>query len=143
MSILRRTLAVAALTLAVSVAAIAATLPAWASWSDSAPVPTTTYSTTTVAAPTITASNLACTTPNATMSLSWQKSSTPQVANYIVVVYYSDNTMQTYTVPATATSWSQSVSTYNVTVNAVTYSVETVTTYNWVKQSAYTAWYRC
>ena len=143
MSIVRRALVLTALTVAVTASAIAVTLPAWASWADSASVATTTYSTANVLAPTNVAGSLTCGNPNSTMGLTWTKSTTSQISGYLVTVYFSDGYTQTVQLASTASSWSQSITTYNVTAYAVQYSVTTQTNYKWTKESTRTGWFQC
>lgn len=142
MSTVRRAAVLAALTVAVTLSAIAATLPAWASWSDSASTGTTTYTTANVLAPTNVTGSVSCGYWNSTLRVSWTQSTTPQVSGYLVVVAYGDGTMQTYPTSASTTSWSKSVPTSSVT-GYVAYSVMTQTSYGWTKQSDYTDWYGC
>ena len=143
MSILRRTLVLATLTAAVAVFAIAVTIPAWASWADSASVATTSYTTTNVLAPTNVVGSLTCGNPNSTMGLTWTASTSSRVSGYLVTVYFSDGYTQTVQLASTATSWSSSISTYNVTAYSVQYSVTTQTNYQWTKESTKTGWSHC
>jgi hypothetical protein len=142
MSTLRRSLVLAALTIGVVVSAIAVTLPAQASFADSVTT-TTTYGTADVAAPGNIVPRLTCGNPNSTMGMTWQLSSTPRVSGYLVTVYFSDGFTQTVQMGATATSWSQSISTFNVVNWSIQYSVTTQTDYGWTKESARTGWFHC
>ncbi len=142
MSIVRRGLLLAALTVAVVVSAVAVTLPAYASFADSTTT-TTTFATQTVAAPGNVVGSLTCGNPNSTMGLTWQLSGTPRVSGYLITVYFSDGYSQTVQMGATATSWTQSISTDNVAAYSIQYSVTTQTDYGWVKESAKTGWFHC
>lgn len=142
MSTMRRCLILAALTVSVLFSAVAVTLPAQASFADSA-VTTTTYTTANVAAPGNVVGSLNCGNPNSTMGLTWQLSTSSRISGYLITVYFSDGYSQTVQMGATATSWTQSISTYNVTAYSVQYSVTTQTNYGWTKESAKTGWFHC
>lgn len=142
MSILRRGLLLAALTVGTVVSAIAVTLPAQASFADSVST-TTTFATADVAAPGNVVGRLTCGNPNSTMGLTWQLSGSSRVSGYLVTVYFSDGYSQTVQMGATATSWSQSITTYNVAAYSIQYSVTTQTNYGWTKESATTGWFHC
>ena len=142
MSTLRRCLTLAALTVGVVFSAVAVTLPAQASFADSAGT-TTTYSTANVLAPANVVGSLNCGNPNSTMGLTWQLSTSSRISGYLITVYFSDGFSQTVQMGTTATSWTQSISTYNVTAYSVQYSVATQTSYGWTKESAKTGWFHC
>ena len=129
--------------LGLTVAVIAgASIPASASYSSSATV-TTTIATTTVAAPGSVVGKLTCGHPTAAMSTTWTASTTPRVSGYLVSVYFSDGYVQSTQLGPTATSWSASISDYNVTAYSINYTVTTQTTYGWTKESAHTATFGC
>ena len=115
---------------------------AQASFADSVRV-STSIATATVAAPVIGPGSLTCGRSTATMALTWTKSTSARVSGYLVTVYFSDGYTQTVPLASTATSWSSSISTYNVTAYQVRYSVTTQTTYGWTAESAKTAWFGC
>jgi hypothetical protein len=114
-----------------------------AAFGDSAALPAMSVSSTTVAAPTGFTGSLACGSSNSTMSASWTASSTPRISGYLITVYFSDGYTQTVSLASTATSWSASITSYNVTAYKVQYSVTTQTSYGWTKESAKTAWFGC
>ena len=143
MSTVRRGLLLLGLTVAVVIGAIAVTLPAWASFADSAAVATTTYTTANVAAPTNVVGKLTCSTPNSTMGLTWTQSTSTRISGYLITVYFSDGYSQTVQLAATASSWTQTISTFNVTNYSIQYSVTTQTDYGWTKESARTGWFHC
>lgn len=142
MSTLRRSLALAALTVGVVFTAIAATLPAQASFADSA-VTETTYATANVAAPGNVVGTLNCAKTTSTMGLTWQLSTATRVSGYLITVYFSDGVSETVQMAAGDTGWTQSISTYNVTAYSVQYSVTTQTDYGWTTESVKTGWFHC
>src|SRR5215204_2887700 len=125
---IRRIPAVLALTLAVM---IGASIPATASYSDSASVN-----------PTITVGNLTCGRP-ATMSMTWTKSTSTRISGYEVAVYFSDGFVQRVQLGSTATSWSATIDAYYVTAFSIQYSITTKTDYGWTKESPRTASFQC
>jgi hypothetical protein len=141
MTRIRRGLLLLGLTLAVLVSGSAGT--ALASFSDSAGVSLGTVGTTTVAAPGHVAGKVTCTSPDATMQVTWQKSTTARVSGYRVTVYYSDGFVQSADVAGTATSWSVPTPLYNVTAYSVRFSVTAQTDYGWTKESALTGSLQC
>jgi hypothetical protein len=140
---IRRALLTVALTAGMFAGALLATAPAQASFADSAPVPTTTYTTPTVAAPTNVVGSLTCGSPNATMRVTWTQSTTPRVSGYVITVYFSDGYTQSETAPGIASSWSAPINAYNVTAYQIQYSVTTQTSYGWTKESPKTGWFHC
>lgn len=136
---IRRTLVLTALTIGVL---IGSTLPASATFSDAASVPTT-VSTATVAAPGNLAGNLACGRWAAAMSATWSPSTSTRVSGYLVTVYFSDGFVQTVQLGPTATSWSAPINLYWVTAYSIRYSVTTQTNYGWTTESATTPWFTC
>ena len=83
---------------------------------------------------------MARTTPPST----WAPSATPGVSGYRVTTRFSDGFVQSEVVNGAATSsWSKSITTYNVTAYAVQYSVTTLTTYGWATASGLTGSFRC
>jgi hypothetical protein len=77
------------------------------------------------------------------MSATWTASGARSVSGYLVTVHFSDGFKQTVQLGPTATSWSSSISTYNVTAYAVQYSVATQTSYGWTAESDRTARFSC
>ena len=142
MTTTRRILTLAGLILAVIVGS---TIPASATFADSATVTATPMSvaTATVAAPAAGPGSLTCGRSSATMGLTWTKSTAPRVSGYRVTVYFSDGYTQTVDKAAADTSWSQGITLYNVTAYAVRYTVSTVTDYGWTAESASTGWFQC
>jgi hypothetical protein len=141
MTTARRVLAVVGLALAVIVGS---SLPAAATWSDTAGLSPMTVATATVAAPGNVVGTLSCGASNSTMGVTWNPSGSRGVSGYRVTVLYSDGYEQSEVVNGAATSsWSKSTTTYNVTAFAVRYSVTTLTTYGWSTQSALTGSFRC
>jgi hypothetical protein len=114
-----------------------------AAFSNSAALSTMAISSATVTAPGSFSGSLTCGTPNATMAATWTASTARSVSGYLVTVYFSDGFKQTVPLAATATSWSASISSFNVTAYQVQYSVTTQTSYGWTKESAKTAWFGC
>ena len=141
MTRIRRGLLLLALTAAVVVAGSTGT--AFASFSDSTSVSLGTVSTTTVAAPGSVTGKLICTSPNATMQVTWAKSTSARVNGYLVTVYYSDGYVQSAPVAGTATSWSVNPTLFSVTAYSVRFSVTTQTDYGWTKESALTGSFSC
>ncbi len=141
MTTIRRGLVVLAAAFALATSTLGLT-PAFATYSDSASL-TVTYSTGSVAAPTDVVGSLTCAKSTSTMGLTWTKSTTPQITGYLVTVYFSDGYTQTVQMASTATSWSASIDTYNVTAYSVKYSVTTQTSYSWTKESATVGPYQC
>ena len=121
---------------------VATSLPASASFSASAALPTTTISTLVVAAPTNVVGSLAC-AKTSTMAATWTASTSPGISGYLVTVYFSDGFIQTVQLGATATSWSASISEYNVTVASVRYSVTTQTSVGWTAESPRVGPFQC
>lgn len=140
---IRRGLLSVALTVGMFVGALLVTEPAQASFANSAPLQTMTYTTSTVAAPTNVVGSLTCGSPNATMNVTWTASATPRIGAYVVTVYFSDGYTQTATTAGTATSWSAQITAYNVTAYQIQYSVTTQTDYGWTKESPKTGWFHC
>lgn len=102
------------------------------------------FSTATIPAPANFTGSLACGASTSTMSATWTAvSGVRSVSGYLITVYFSDGFKQTVQLGPTATSWSASISTFNVTAYSVQYSVTTQTLYGWTKESAKTAWFSC
>ena len=141
MTRIRRGLLLLALTAAVVLAG--STGSALASFADTASISLGGVSTTNVAAPGSVVGNVTCASPNATMQVTWQTSTSTRVSGYRISVYYSDGFVQTANVASTATSWSVSTSLFNVTAYSVRYSVTTLTDYGWTKESALTGSFQC
>jgi hypothetical protein len=137
-----RRLLLTALTAALVIGSLGMTA-ADAAFGDSAALTAMKVTSTTVAAAGSFSGSLSCGASNSTMSASWTASPTPGVSGYLITVYFSDGFTQTVQLGSTATSWSASISTYNVTAYQVRYSVTTQTGYGWTKESATTAWFVC
>ena len=134
---------VTVLGLAVTVV-VGSSIPAGATFSDTAAVPTTTYATATVAAPGNVVGALKCGgKSDSTMSVTWTHSDALRKSGYRVTVEFSDGYISTRDVAATATSWSATISTFNVTQYAIRYSVTTLTEYGWTTESGKTGWFQC
>ncbi len=141
MSTIKRFLTV--LGLAVSVV-VGSTIPAGAAFSDTAAAPTMTLGTATVAAPGNVVGSLTCGgKSDSTMKVTWAASSASRISGYRITVEFSDGVASTREVAATATSWTSPISTYNVTVYSIRYSVTTLTDYGWSTESAKTEWFHC
>ena len=140
MTTARRVLAVLGLALAV---VVGGSIPASATFSATATVATTSVATATVAAPGNVTGKLTCASSTSTMNVTWTASSASRISGYRVTVHYSDGYEQSETVAATATSWTKSTTTYNVTAYAIRYSVTTLTTYGWFTQSGLTGSFQC
>ena len=141
MTAIRRLVAVLGLALAV---VVGSSIPASATFSDTAQLATTTVATTSVVAPGAVTGKLTCGSTNSTMGVTWNPSGTRGVSGYRVTVTFSDGFVQTEDVTgASASSWSKSITTYNVTAYSVRYSVTTLTTYGWSTQSGLTGSFRC
>ena len=131
---IRRTLLLAALTVAVFLGTPAA---AQAAFSDSITTPSATISTATVAAPTdLTANQVNCCT-NARwqdVSLTWTASSTAGVSGYRVTVYKtSGSVVATATFGAGTTAVVIQTDKFNV--STMDFAVTTLTSYGWTKES--------
>ena len=138
---LRRKALLLALTAGIVIGGAGST--ASASFADSSSVATS-ISTETVAPATNLVGDLIC--PNkgdATMSATWTLSTTSRIAAQQVKVTFSDGYVQTVDLSATATSWSATISKYNVTNWAVQYSVVSLTDYGWTAETAPTGWFQC
>jgi hypothetical protein len=141
MTAVRRLVAVLGLALTV---VVGSSLPAAATFSDTATVATTSVATATVAAPGNVTGSLTCGSSNATMKVTWNPSGSPKVSGYRVIVHFSDGYEQSQVVSgATATSWTDTITTFNATKYAIRYSVTTLTTYGWFTQSGLTGSFRC
>lgn len=101
------------------------------------------FSTASIEAPGSFTGNLVCGASTSTMSATWTASTARSVSGYLITVYFSDGFKQTVQLGSTATSWSASISTFNVTAYSVQYSVTTQTLYGWTRESAKTAWFSC
>jgi hypothetical protein len=135
--------ALATLGLALSIV-LGTVLPASATFSDTESLPTMSISTATVTAPGTVTGSLTCGGSNSTMGVTWVPSASPGVSGYRVTTRFSDGFVQSEVVNGAATSsWSKSITTYNVTAYSVRYSVATLTTYGWSTQSALTGSFRC
>ena len=142
MSTTRRVLLLLTLIGAIFTASSAA---AQASFAETVKVTATPISigTASVAVPTTGPGSLTCGKTTATMGLTWTASTAPRVSGYLITVYFSDGFTQTVQKAATDTSWSQSITLYNVTAYAVRYTVTTQTSYGWTAESAPTGWFQC
>ena len=136
--------ALAVLGLAVTVV-VGSSIPASATFSDTAALATIDVATATVAPPSNVTGYLTCggTKTDSTMKVTWTASSAARTSGYRVTVHFSDGFEQSETVAATATSWTKTISTYNVTKYAIQYSVTTLTDYGWYTQSTKTGWFQC
>jgi hypothetical protein len=140
MTAVRRILAVLGLALAV---VVGSSIPASATFSDTADRALT-LGTATVAAPGSVVGKLTCGGSNSTMNVTWTPSASTGVTGYTVTVHFSDGYQQSQFVAGAATStWTKSITTYNVTAYAIRYSVTTQTTYGWFTQSGLTGSFRC
>ena len=116
---------------------------AHASFGDSAGITSMGITSATIAAPGNFTGSLSCGS-SPLMSASWTApSGVRSVSGYLITVYFSDGFKQTVQLASTATSWSASISTFNVTAYTIQYSVTTQTSYGWTKESAKTAWFGC
>jgi hypothetical protein len=141
MTAIRRVLAVLGLALAV---VVGGSIPASATYSDTAKLPTTSVATLTVVAPGAVTGKLTCGGTNSTMGVTWNPSGSRGVTGYRITVLFSDGYQQTEDVAGASTSsWTKSITTYNVTAYGVRYSVTTLTSYGWSAQSALTGSFRC
>jgi hypothetical protein len=141
MTAMRRMLAVLGLAVAV---VVGSSIPASATFSDTARLATNSVGTLTVDAPGGVTGKLTCGGTNSTMSVTWNPSGTRGVSGYRVIVLFSDGFEQIEDVTGAATgSWSKPITTFNVTKYAIQYSVTTLTTYGWSAQSGLTGSFRC
>ena len=141
MTATRRLLAVLGLALSI---VVGSSIPASAGFADTATLATTSVSTLTVVAPGAVTGKLTCGGTNSTMGVTWNPSGSKGVSGYRVTVLFSDGYQQTEDLAGGSTSsWSKSITTYNVTAYSVRYSVTTLTTYGWSTQSALTGSFRC
>ena len=141
MTRIRRGLLLLALTAAVVLTGSAGS--AFASFGDTASISLGTIATADVVAPGNVVGGLNCASPNATMSVTWQKSTSTRVSGYLVTVYFSDGYVQTVQKTSADTSWSAPIALFNVTAYSVRYSVTTQTDYGWTKESALTGSFKC
>ena len=141
MTTVRRVLAVLGLALTV---VVGSSIPAAATFSDTAVLAISSGPTLTVAAPGDVTGTLTCGPSSSTLGVTWIPSGSRGVSGYRVTVLYSDGFEQGEVVNGAATSgWSKSTTTYNVTAYAVRYSVTTLTTYGWFTESGLTGSFRC
>ena len=141
MTTIHRVFAVLGLALAV---VVGSSIPASANFADTVTLATTSVGTASVVAPGAVTGKLTCGGINSTMGVTWNPSGTRGVSGYRVTVLFSDGYVQTEDVAGAATSsWSKSITTYNVTAYSVRYSVTTLTTYGWTTQSGLTGSFRC
>ena len=131
-----------ALTAGIVIGSAGSTAPAAASFADSSSV-TTSITTGTLAPATNLVGKLTCTSPNSTMSATWTRSTSARVTAQQMLVTFSDGFVQTVDLAVTDTSWSRSISKYNVTNWAVQYSVLTKTDYGWTAETPKTGWFQC
>ncbi|WP_448613803.1 hypothetical protein [Modestobacter sp. URMC 112] len=129
---IRRTLLLAALTVAVSLGAPAA---AQAAFSDSITTPPATISTATVVAPgSVTAQTVGCDNSRSqTVRMSWTPSTSTRVAAYRVIAYRA-NGMVAASSTFVATTTTATV-TYDKLGGTLVYAVATLTDYGWTKES--------
>ena len=117
-------------------------IPAWAAFADTAGLAVP-MGTTTIAAPGNVVGNLVCSPTDSTMSVAWTASTSSHVSGYRVRVHFSDGRQQHAVVGAAATSWSAPITTYDATAYSIKFTVTTVTTYDWEKESVETGSFRC
>ena len=141
MTRIRRGLLLPALTAAVVLTGSTGTAVATFSGTSSSSLGT--ISTATVAAPGSVSGTLTCTSPNATMQVTWQQSVSPRVNGYRVTVYLSDGSVQSVQTTADDTSWSAPIALFDVTAHSIRYSVTTQTDYGWTTESALTGSFQC
>ncbi len=123
---------------------VGSSIPAGATFSDTATPPTTAYATATVAAPGDVTGYLTCGgRKDSTMKVTWTSSTSARVSGYRVTVHFSDGFEQSEDVGPSVTSWTKTISTFNVTQYAIQYSVTTLTDYGWFTQSTKTGWFQC
>lgn len=127
----------------VLVAVIGSSIPASAGYSETAALATQNFAAATVAPPTSVTGSLSCGRSTSTMNVTWAASTSARVNGYRVTVHFSDGYEQSSTVAATATSWTTSITTYNVTAYSIRYSVTAVTDFGWFTQSGLTGSFRC
>jgi hypothetical protein len=123
---------------------VGSSIPASATFSDKASLPTMTLGSATVTAPGNVTGRLTCGGSNSTMNVTWNPSGSARVTGYTITVRFSDGYEQTeFVAGASASSWTKSITTYNVTAYAVRFSVTTQTNYGWYTQSGLTGSFRC
>jgi hypothetical protein len=132
------------LVLALTVASFASTVgsPAQAAFADSMAV-STSIATATVAPPTNIVGKLTCGKSSATMSVTWNASTSSRVSGYLVTVYFADGFVQPVQMAATDTSWAAPINLGYVALYSVQYTVTTQTAYGWTTESARTAALKC
>jgi hypothetical protein len=143
MTRMRRGLLLLALTSCAVFAGAGSTAPAQATFGDTTSQSLGTVSTADVAAPSSIVGGLACGSSSATMSLTWQKSTSTRVSGYLIMVHFSDGYTQTVQKGPNDTSWSAPISLFNATAYSLRYSITTQTDYGWIKQSALTGSFQC
>ena len=140
MTAIRRLLAVLGMALAV---VVGSSIPASAAFSDIASLPTMALGTATVGAPGDVTGYLSCGPTDSTMQVTWTSSTASSVSGYRVTVHWSDGFESVRDVAATATSWTETTTTYNVAKYSIRYSVTTLTDYGWYTESGLTGSFQC
>jgi hypothetical protein len=140
MTATKRLLTLVGLVLAV---VIGSSIPASAGYSETAALATQSFTAATVAPPTSVVGSLSCGPSSSTMGVTWAASTTTRVNGYRVSVHFSDGYVQHTELPAGTTSWTKSITTYNVTAYSIRYSVTAVTDFGWFTQSGLTGSFRC
>lgn len=128
------------LTCAIPVVGLAGVVPAWASFTSTGSLPQMQVSTLEVAAPGNVQGSVSCFWNWTFPSVSWQASTSPGVSGYLVTMYFSDGRTQTATQSPNTTNWT---SRNSIGSSSVRYSVTTLTSYGWTKESATTGWSHC
>src|SRR4051794_31002095 len=120
MTTVRRVLGVLGLALAV---VMGSSLPASATFSDTTVLSMTSVGAASVVAPGAVTGTLTCGPRNTTMGVTWNPSGSRGVSGYRITVLFSDGYEQSEDVAGASTSsWSTSITTYNVTAYAVRFS---------------------
>jgi hypothetical protein len=120
---------------------LGATLPSWASLTDSVVLPQATVSTATLAVPGVPTGRATCSGGTATVTVTWTASSAPRVSGYRVRLWLGNAWQDVTTV--TGTTWTGSTSTTYVNGYVMTFTVWTQTPYGWTAESAHSAQVLC
>jgi hypothetical protein len=144
MTRIRRALLLAALTASI-VAGAGMTTAAQAGFGHTARVSLGTVSTMAVAPPTGVAHTLTCNKASTNLTVTWARSTTPQIEAYVVTVTFSDGVVSTAEVGPTATSWNTTnINAFYLTKPAsARVTVTARTDYKWTAQSAPTGTIQC
>jgi hypothetical protein len=125
----------AVLVLLVAGLVVGSCLPSWASFTDSSAV-STTVATDTVVAPTNLTARIRCTGNTASVTLTWNASTSARVTGYRILVHFGGGAYQDQpSVAAPTTTWSGSTDVFYVNNYEMSFTVWTLTDYGWTAES--------